>query len=226
MTTNAFGLKTRTISIDIWSDIMCPFCYIGDTLLTQALENFEHRDAVTLQYHSYQLMPDLAHDHAVDIADVLAGRRGFSRAQAVSMNEGVAERGREVGLEFNFDQVQTINTRTAHRLIQHAGLVGGQHEVVQRLFKAYFADGLNVADHETLANIATDVGLEHQGVLAALNSAELDQRIDADIAQAAAMGISGVPFFVLDGRYGVSGAQPLATFTQVLQQVWDEQKSH
>lgn len=220
MTTDTLTPQTRTLGIDVWLDVMCPFCYIGDTELVRALEQFPHRDAVTIRYHSYQLMPELPHDHPVDLNELLASRRGVSPAQAAAMNNGIAERGKSLGLEYRFDLVHTINTRTAHRLIQHAGDAGRQHELVQRLFRAYFTDGLNIADPDTLAGLAVEVGLDREAALAALEDAELDRRIDEDIAQAAQLGIRGVPFFVLDGRYGVSGAQQVDAFQQALDQAW------
>lgn len=220
MTTNT-PQQTRTLAVDVWSDIMCPFCYLGDTILTQALNDFDHRDAVTIRYHSYQLMPELSADHPVDMTEILAGKRGVSRAQAEAMNAGIAERGRAFGLDYRFDKVQTINTRTGHRLIQHAATTGHQHEIVQRLFRAYFTEGLNIADHHVLADLAAETGIDRHDALAALTSDELDHKIDADIAQAATLGITGVPFFVLDNRYGVSGAQPIDAFRQALDQAWN-----
>lgn len=223
MTIGTFGQQTQTLAIDVWSDVMCPFCYMGDTALSQALEQFPHRDTITVRYHSYQLMPDLPHDHPVDIAEVLASKRGFSRAQAVAMNNGVAERGRALGLDYRFDQAQTINTRTAHRLIQFAGIAGHQHAIVESLFRAYFTDGLNIGDHDTLADLAAEVGLDRDAALAALGDENLDRAIDEDIRQASQLGITGVPFFVLDGKYGISGAQPVPAFLQALEQAWAEQ---
>lgn len=220
MTTDTATPHTRTLDIDVWLDVICPFCYIGDAELARALEQFPHRDAVTIRYHSYQLMPELPHDHPVDLNELLANRRGVSRAQADTMNDSVAQRGRTLGLDYRFDLAQTINTRTAHRLIQHAGIVGHQHDLVTRLFRAYFTDGLNVADHNTLADLAAQVGLDRQAALDALTDDALDQRIDQDIAQAQQIGVQGVPFFVLDGRYGVSGAQQREAFQQALDQAW------
>lgn len=225
MTTHAFGQLTRTLEIDVWSDVMCPFCYLGDIALARALEKFPYQSAVTVRHHSYQLMPELPDDHPVDLPALLAERAGVSRAQAIAMNEQVAERGKEFGLEYRFDRAQTINTRTAHRLIQHAATENLQRETVDRLFRAYFTDGLNVADRRVLADLAEEVGLDRAAAVTALDSEELDRAIDADISRAAEMGISGVPFFVLDNRYGLAGAQSVDAFLQALGQAWNEQET-
>lgn len=211
-----------TLEIDVWSDVMCPFCYMGDAALAQALERFRHSDEVTIRHRSYQLMPELPDDRPVDLSALLAERRGISRAQAEAMNESVAERGRTLGLDYRFDITQTINTRVAHRLIQHAASEGRQGAIVDRLYRAYFTEGLNVADRDVLARLAEEVGLDRSAAVAALDSAELDRAIDDDIRTAAELGISGVPFFVLAGRYGVSGAQPVEAFAQALAQAWNE----
>lgn len=220
MTTREAPSQTETLSIDVWSDVMCPFCYMGDTALTQAIEQSPHKENVVVRYHSYQLMPELPHDHPVDLAEILASKRGFSRAQAVAMNNGVAERGRALGLEYRFDRAQTINTRTAHRLIHFADTAGGQHQMVDRLFRAYFTDGLNIADHHVLTGLAAEIGLDPVAAAAALDSADLDLAIDDDIQQARALGITGVPFFVLDGAFAVSGAQPVDAFVRAIDHAW------
>ncbi|RNG28227.1 DsbA family oxidoreductase [Streptomyces botrytidirepellens] len=206
--------------VDVWSDIMCPFCYIGDTLLAQALERFPHGSDVEVRYHSFQLMPHLPTDHAVDLNELLSKERGFPKAQAEAMNAQVAARAAQIGLDFRLDSVIATNTRAAHRLIHFAESQGRQHDMVQRLFRAYFTDGLNVGDHDVLAGLAAEIGLDRSAVHEALDSGAFDADVDADVRQAGQLGIGGVPFFVFDGQYAVSGAQPVEAFLRALDVAW------
>lgn len=213
--------QTTTLDIDVFSDVMCPFCYMGDAALEHALRDFAHRDTVRIRYRSYQLMPDLSHEHPFNVTESLAAKYGTSLTEAEQMNASITERGRTYGLDYRFDRAQGINTRTAHRLIQHAGTVGHQHDLVRRLFHAYFTDGANIADYDTLVGIAVAAGLDGDAARAALTDDALDERVDADIAEAKTLGITGVPFFVLGGRYGVSGAQTPEHFLQALTTAWN-----
>lgn len=217
----AFGQATERLVVDVWSDVVCPFCYMGDTLLGQALEKFPHASRVEVRYHSFLLMPELT-DTPIDLPELLAGRYGKTREQAVAMNDQVAERARQIGLDYRFDRAQTVSTLTAHELSHFAAAHGKQHEMVQRLFQAYFTEGLNVADHQVLADLAAAVGLDRDAALAALTSGEFADAVEEDIQQARQYGIQGVPFFVFAGKYAVSGAQPVEAFLQALDTSWSE----
>lgn len=217
----AFGRSAGRLVVDVWSDVMCPFCYMGDTLLGQALEKFPHKNHVQMRYHSFLLIPGLP-DTPVDIDELMTGQRGTPGGRTNATYAKYAERFREVGLEYRYETAQTVQTRTAHELSHFAASHGKQHELMQRLFKAFFVDGLNVADHQVLAELATEVGLDRDSALAALASGELADTVEADLQQARDMGISGVPFFVFAGKYTVSGAQPVEAFGQALQTSWNE----
>ncbi|MEU1178678.1 DsbA family oxidoreductase [Streptomyces sp. NPDC005820] len=206
--------------VDVWSDIMCPFCYIGDTLLAQALEKSPHGSDVEIRYRSFQLMPHLPTDHAVDLNELLSKERGFPKAQAKAMNAQVAARAAQIGLEFRLDSAIATNTRAAHRLIHFAESQDRQHDMVQRLFRAYFTDGLNVGDHDVLAGLAAEIGLDPSAARDALDRGAFDAEVDADIRHAGQLGVTGVPFFVFDGQYAVSGAQPVEAFLQALDIAW------
>jgi len=216
-----FAQVPGRLGIDIWSDVMCPFCYMGDTLLDQALAQFAHADSVDIEYHSFLLMPDLS-DTPVDLADLLSSSHGMSREQAVAMNDNLAARGRELGLDYRFDRAQAASTRSAHQLSHFAARHGKQHAMVRRLFQAYFTEGLNVADHGVLAGLAAEVGLDPSAAESALASGEYASEVEADIQYAGQLGITGVPFFVFGGKYAISGAQPLEAFTQTLDTAWNE----
>lgn len=206
------------VVVDVWSDVVCPFCYIGDAVLAQAVEQFSQR--VDVRYHSYQLMPELPVGEVVDLPALMERRRGIPREQFAAMNEQVASRAAQVGLTYNLDRAQTTNTLAAHRLSHLAKAKGKQHEVVERLFRAYFTDGLNIGDEETLADLAVAAGLERDEALAALRSGAYGEDVQADITTAGELGIRGVPFFVLDGAYAVSGAQPVEVFLNALNTAW------
>ena len=213
------------MTVDVWSDVMCPFCWMGDRHLELALEEFSHRDDVKITYHSYQLMPDYPENSPLPSAEAVAKQKGMPVEQFKQMNDGVAQRGAEVGLDYNFDQALTVNSRRAHRLSHFAEQQGVQHELMQNLFKAYFTDGKNVEDREVLADLAAEVGLDRDEALANMDNEDLDHAVQADINQALQIGVQGVPFFVFNNKYAVSGAQPQQVFQQALKTVWGEANS-
>jgi len=185
MAGEAFGQAADRLVVDVWSDVVCPFCYMGDTLLDQALEKFPHASGVEVRYHSFLLMPEVADgDAPVNPSDLLAAKYRIPLEQARTMNDQVTERARQIGLDYHMDQAQTVSTRTAHQLSHFAATQGKQHEMVRRLFQAYFTDGLNVADHQVLADLAAEVGLDRDAALAALTSGEFADAVAADIQQA------------------------------------------
>jgi predicted DsbA family dithiol-disulfide isomerase len=223
MAGEAFGQAADRLVVDVWSDVMCPFCYMGDTLLEQALEKFPHASGVDVRYHSFLLMPQLTDDDApVNPAELLSAKHGMPLEQAQALNDQVTERAKQIGLDYHFERAQAVSTRTAHQLSHFAAAQGKQHEMVQSLFKAYFTDGLNVADHQVLAGLAADVGLDRDAAISALASDEFADAVEADLEQARQYGITGVPFFVFAGKYAVSGAQPVEAFVQALTKSWDE----
>jgi predicted DsbA family dithiol-disulfide isomerase len=214
--------KTKTIQIDVWSDVMCPFCYMGDKLLDQALAGFEHRDQVSVTYHSFLLMPELPVDETISIVDLFTKYKNTPREQTQQFNQRLQQQASSLGLDYNFDKALSTNMRKAHELIHFAKSQGLQHEMVTRLFKAYFSEGLNVGDLSTLANLAAEIGLDRQQAISVLESGQFTGDVDEDLQMAAQLGIQSVPFFVFNMKYAVSGAQPVESFSQVLQKVWQE----
>ncbi len=201
-------------TVDVWSDIMCPYCYLGHTLLARATEQFDH--PVEIRYHSFQLMPDLAEGRTVELNELLENERGIPRPQAEAMNASVAARAAQLGLEYRMDRVLATNTRSAHRLSHLAKEYGHQYAMIERLFRAYFTDGLDVGDHEVLADLAAEVGLDREQARQALVTGAHDHDVDADIDHARQLGITGVPFFVFNGTHAISGAQPVEAFLHAL----------
>ncbi len=211
------------MKIEIWSDIACPFCYIGRRHLELALEELPFRDEVSVQWKSFQLDPTASADGGQRAVDMLASKYGMSLEQARASQAQVSARAREVGLDMRADGGLSTNTRDAHRLLHLATEHGLQSELKAALFQAHFADGVNVGDHTVLSSIATGVGLPEEDVSAVLNSDRFAAEVASDQQEGQSLGVQGVPFFVLGRRYGLSGAQPVEVFREALEQAWQEQ---
>ena len=216
---------TEPIKIDIWSDIACPWCYIGKRRLEAANETLgaeDGRPPVEVEYHSFELAPDVPADFEGTEVDYLVERKGISAERARQMLAHVTRIAGEAGLEYDFDALRPTRTIDAHRLLHHAKAHGVQEAMKERLLRAHFVEGRHVGHADDLADLAADVGLDRAEVLDMLASGAYRDEVDADLRQAAEFGITGVPFFVIDGRYGVSGAQEPDTFVQVLRRAHDE----
>lgn len=216
---------TDAISIDVWSDIACPWCYIGKRNLETGLaEASRDEDApeVLVTYHSFELSPDTPVDFEGGEADYLATHKGVSREQAQQMLDRVTGVAAAAGLEYRFDLLKHTNTVKAHELLHFAKEQGRQLELAERLMSAYFTEGRNLGLEDELVDLAREAGLDRDAARDALQSGRYLAAVRADQAQAAAYGINGVPFFVIDGKYGVSGAQPAEAFAQIVRQVWAE----
>ncbi|WP_256842778.1 DsbA family oxidoreductase [Ornithinimicrobium cryptoxanthini] len=214
----------KTLKVDIWSDIACPWCYIGKRKFERAVEEFsaDGRE-VEVEYHSFELAPDTPVDFEGSEVDFLVAHKGMPAEQVEQMLSQVSSIASSVGLDYDFESMQHTNTVRAHQVLHLAKGKGLQVELKERLLKAYFEQGRHVGRAEELADLAAEVGLDRDEVLSALESEEFLPDVRADIAQARTYGISGVPFFVLDRKFGVSGAQETTTFVQALGQAWDEQ---
>ncbi len=210
------------MKIEIWSDVMCPFCYIGKRRFEQALEQFEYADRIDIEWRSFQLNPDMETDLDASIHEYLADSKGWSLEQARQMNQRVTDMAAEMGLEYNMDQAVVANSFNAHRLIQFAKTNNKGDEAEEALFRAYFTAGKNMDDLDTLVAIAQDIGLDGDDTRAVLESNQFANAVKHDIQTAKGMNIRGVPFFLFDRKYGVSGAQETQTFLKALQQSWNE----
>lgn len=210
------------IRIDIWSDIACPWCYIGKRRFEAGLRGFAatHPDVeVEIESHSYELAPDTPEHYAGSEIDFLVKHKGMPAEQVRQMLAQMTDMAAAEGVVFDFDTLQHANTRRAHRVLHLAKSQGLQAEMQERLFRAYFAEGRNVADVETLAELGEEVGLDAEEVHDAFDDEHLDDAVEQDITRARMLGVNGVPFFLLDQQYGVSGAQSAEAFTQVLERV-------
>ena len=218
---------TDKITIDVWSDIACPWCYIGKRNLEAGLaQTAADTDApqVDVTFHSFELSPDTPVDFEGDEVDFLAGHKGMPRERVREMLDQVTGVAAGSGLEYRFDLLQHTNTVKAHELLHFAKAQGRQYEMAERLMSAYFTEGKHVGRVDDLVDLAVEVGLDASDVRHALESGRHLADVRADQAQAQAYGIQGVPFFVIDGKYGVSGAQPADAFAQITRQVWAEKQ--
>ncbi|MDQ1606662.1 MAG: hypothetical protein QOJ18_1029 [Microbacteriaceae bacterium] len=211
---------SEPIKVDIWSDVQCPWCYIGKRKFEAGAEQFGGE--VEVEYHSFELAPDTPVDFDGTPMDYLSQRKGISPDQAEQMLARVTGIAESVGLDYHYDDVHQTNTVKAHELIHYAKAHGRQLDMKERLLKAYFVDGRHVGRIEDLADLAAEIGLDRADVVRALSENEYLADVKADVALATEYGIQGVPFFVIDGKYGISGAQDAQTFADALAQVRDE----
>ena len=209
------------MKVEIWSDIACPFCYIGKRSFEQAFAQFEHADGTEVAWRSFQLGPTMPKQTGGDIYDVLAAKYGGTREQAMQMNGRVAAMAEAAGLECDFDAIKPTNTLDAHRLVHLAAANGKADQAKERLFEAYFRDGLNVSDHDVLKAIATGLELDETEVEAMLAGDRFAVAVADEHEQAADLGIAGVPMFVFDRASGVSGAQSPELLLRALRTAWN-----
>ena len=211
---------SNPIKVDIWSDVQCPWCYIGKRKFEAGAAQFG--GDVEVEYHSYELSPDTPVDYEGTTAEYLSERKGLPMDQVDQMLERVTSIAASVGLDYDFEHVHQTNTVKAHELLHFAKSKGRQLEMKEALLKAYFIEGGHVGRISDLADLAASIGFDRDEVVRALESNEFLADVKADVARAGEYGIQGVPFFVIDGKYGVSGAQEAATFANVLEQVRSE----
>ncbi len=213
------------MNIEVWSDVACPFCYIGKRHLEKAIEQMEIQDEVSIIWRSFQLDPSAELTTDKTIYELLAAKYGKDIQWAKEMNQNVVKTAAEVGLAYDIDGIKPTNSFSSHRLIHLAKSEGKQDEMKEALLAAYFVEGMHTGDKKTLAEIADSVGLNAERVEEVLNNNEYEEAVHVDIAQAQQYGISGVPFFVINKKYGISGAQPISNFVETLSKVRSEKAS-
>lgn len=213
------------MKVEIWSDVMCPFCYIGKRKFEKALDQFPHKDKVEIIWKSFQLNPDLKTEPGKNINQYLAEVKGWPLEYAQQMNDRVTNMAKEVGLTYNFDKAVVANSFDAHRFSHLAKNHGLQDKAEERLFSAYFTEGKNTADHNTLVQLGADIGLDPTEVRQMLDSNDFAEKVNNDIYEAHQIGVRGVPFFLIGNKYAVSGAQESVTFLQGLNLGWEEFES-
>jgi predicted DsbA family dithiol-disulfide isomerase len=210
------------MKIEVWSDFACPFCYIGKQRLETALEQFAHQDDVKVEFKSFELDPRAPKTVEHDVHHMLAAKYGMTREKAIAMNKNLSDQAAEAGLTFNFDSMKLTNTFDAHRLTHYAAKEGKREDVIKELFQAYFTDSLLLGDHDTLAELAEKAGLDRNETLRMLAGSDYSADVRADEDEAQQLGVTGVPFFVIDRKYAVSGAQSSEVFLKTLETIWQE----
>ena len=210
------------MKIEIWSDVMCPFCYIGKRNFEMALADFPDKDKIEVEWKSFQLDPTVPEVATESQEDYLVKRKGMSREQVKGMLANVTEMARQAGLEYHLDKSVMVNSQKAHQLIQFAKTKGLGDEMEEVLFRAFFTDGKNVADLETLKELGKEAGLDEKELESAFTDDQFKYKMNQDIQEARSIGVTGVPFFVFDRKYGVSGAQPPQAFLDTLSKSFTE----
>ncbi len=212
------------MKVEIWSDVMCPFCYIGKRKFEKALNEFPDKNNIEIIWKSFQLDPTTVTDPSISTIDHLAQKKGWSKEQASETTAHVTNIAKQVGLNFHFDKAVVANSFDAHRVSHLAKKYGKQNELEEKLFSAYFTEGKNTADHATLLQIAADIGLNKAEVNELLIGELYTEEVEKDIYEAQQVGVRGVPFFVLDRKYAVSGAQEPDTFLEALTKSYEDYK--
>jgi len=210
------------MKIEIWSDVMCPFCYIGKRNFETALAQFPDKEHIEVVWKSFQLdptIPEVAHETQ---EEYLVKRKGMSVEQVKGMLENVTQSAKQVGLDYHLDKSVVVNSQKAHQLIQFAKTKGLGDEAEERLFKAFFTEGKSIADIETLTQLGKEIGLDETELQTAFTDDKYAYLVKQDIQEAQQIGVRGVPFFVIDRKYAISGAQPAEAFLQNLEKAFPE----
>lgn len=210
------------MKVEIWFDFVCPFCYLGHAKFEKALYEFEHKDEVELVFRSFRLNMDQKTTVGKNIHQIIAEKYGISYAEAKANNDYIAKAGREVGLNYNFDVMKLGETETAHQIMQYAKKHRKDHDLIRRYFKAYFEEGLNIGDKQELLKIAGEIGLDLSELNHELVNGSLKAEMLKDEAAAHSLGINGVPHFIIDRKYSISGAQDPKHFLAALNKIYAE----
>ncbi|WP_411375457.1 DsbA family oxidoreductase [Arthrobacter sp. MPF02] len=210
------------MKIEIWSDVACPWCYIGKRRFEAALAAFPHRGSVEVTWRSYQLDPSLPGHYDGTELEYLSNRKGLAPEQVEQMFGHVAQQAKDEGLDYHFDKVVVANSFTAHRLLHLAKVHGKQDAAKERLLSGHFEHGKDIGSREYLKSLGADLGIDPAEVEELFTTDKYADDVRFDIEEGRSLGISGVPFFVIDRKFGLSGAQPAATFTAALNQAWQD----
>jgi predicted DsbA family dithiol-disulfide isomerase len=213
------------MQVEIWSDVVCPWCYLGKRRFERALDSFGHRNEVTVVYRSFELNPEATPGLTTPTIEILASKYGMSIQQATDAQRQMEQRAAQDGLVFKLDDLRSGNTRDAHRLLHLAKAHGLQAELAERLHRAYFSEQASVFDHSSLTDLAVEAGLDRGDVHGVLDSDEYADAVLADEALGHSLRVSGVPFFAVDRRYGIAGAQPAEAIAATLERSWAESRS-
>lgn len=212
------------MKITIWSDFVCPFCFIGQAHLDKALETFEHKDEVDIEYKSYLLMPDMEYQPGVSYYEFFANKFGTPVEKAKEQLKQQADTAKGSGVVMNHDIAKPANTFDGHRVFQYAEEQGKGTEFFKRFYAAHFTEGEIISDTDSIVRMSEEVGLDGSAVRDIVENGKNTDKVEQDIAQAQKLGVQGVPFFLVNDKYSISGAQPVELFQQALNQIWEEEQ--
>lgn len=210
------------MKIEIWSDVACPFCYIGKRKIEKAIERFPQKDKIEIEWKSFLLNPDQVTQPNKSSEEYLAEAKGWTLEQTKEITANVANMAAQEGLEYHLDKTVVANTKKAHRMLHLAKTVGKGDEMKESLLKAYFTDAVNIDDNSVLLGLGKELGLDEAAIQEVLTTDKFENEVDQDIYESRQLGVKGVPFFVLDRKFGISGAQPDEVFDQTLEKAWNE----
>jgi len=209
----------KTIKIDIWSDIVCPFCFIGKKKLEQAIDKLNLNQQVEIEWHSFQLDPDFPVGEAIPSSTYLAQRKNFPVEQINAIEQQLTTSAKPYGIDFRFDKALSFNTLAVHRLWQWSKTLGKSSELKEALMQAYFTDGIDLSKEENVLQVVENCGLDKIKAQTILKSNQFSNEVDEDIYHASQIGVRGVPFFVLNNQFAISGAQEDSVFENALKKV-------
>ncbi len=213
------------MDVEIWADVVCPWCYLGKKRFEQAHAEFSHPDDVQVVYRSFELDPDAPSGATTPVVDTLASKYGMTPEQAGQAQRQMEQRAAGDGLTFRMQDLRRGNTRDAHRVLQLAREAGRQSETMERLQRAYFTEQESIFDHDSLARLGAEAGLDEAAVRSTLASGAFTDHVETDEEMARAIGATGVPLFVIDRKYGISGAQPAEAIAAALERAWAESEA-
>jgi predicted DsbA family dithiol-disulfide isomerase len=216
------NITKHKMQVEIWSDIMCPFCYIGKRKFEAALEQFQDKDNVEIIWKSFQLSPELKTQPDKSIHSFLSEHKGIPLEDAKRMNNRVSQMAKQVGLVYNFDKSVVANSFNAHRFSHFAKQYGKQGEAEEKLFYSYFTDGKNIDDYETLVQLGSEIGLDKDQLKNTLDSNAYADEVRNDIYEAHQVGVRGVPYFMFNNKFAVAGAQDIQVFSETLEKSFSE----
>lgn len=212
------------MKIEIWSDIICPFCYIGKRKFELALQDFKHKETVEIEWKSFQLDPSMQRQVPGSIDQYLSEKKGMTIEEAKQLNQQVTNMAKEVGLDYHFEKAIPNNTILAHQLLHFARQHNKQNEMKERLLQAYFIKGEDIGDINQLGEIARELGLDDKVAVESMTTNAYADEIEVDQYHAQQIGVRGVPFFVFNNKYAISGAQAVEAFSELIEKVWQEEK--
>ncbi len=214
------------MKVEVWSDYVCPFCYIGKRRMEEAINQLDFKSEIEVEFKSFELDPNAPKSYEGNINEIIAKKYGIPVSQAKASNDQIVAQAKAMGLNYDFDNMKPTNTFDAHRLVHYASAQGKQGKLSERLLRAYFTEGKDLSSYDVLASLAKEVGLESNDVIHVLESDQFKDVVRQDESDAKKLNISGVPYFLINGKYAISGAQPTDVFLKSLKQIKaDEMKA-